>query len=166
MIPFYISSSRGPSNCDEVQAIFPEIVAPGVNIHTNDLFDLYTDATGTSLAAPNVAGGLALLLNAFPDLSAIEQVLAFITSAVDLGESGPDNDFGCGPSSEWIYVDLGKSTSITEVVLKWDLYYPTSCFIQTSGDGIARTTVFIATNGNGGEDVITLSLESSRYEAV
>jgi subtilisin family serine protease len=92
----YAYSSRGPSSCGEATTVFPEIVAPGVAIHTSDLAGLYTDATGTSLAAPHVAGGLALLLSAFPDLSAAQQQDALLSSAVDLGPAGPDNDFGYG----------------------------------------------------------------------
>jgi len=92
----YTDSSRGPSSCGEPQTIFPEMVAPGVNIHTTDLYGFYTNASGTSLAAPHVAGGLALLLNAFPDLLAGDQEAALLNSSVDLGSAGPDNDFGYG----------------------------------------------------------------------
>jgi hypothetical protein len=67
-----------------------------VGIHTSDRYGLYTDATGTSLAAPHVAGGLALLLSAFPDPSAIQQEAALLNSAVDIGALGPDNDSGYG----------------------------------------------------------------------
>jgi hypothetical protein len=71
-------------------------VAPGVNIHTTDLYGLYYAATGTSLAAPHVAGSLALLLSAYPDLTADQQTAALINAAVDLGTAGPDNNFGYG----------------------------------------------------------------------
>lgn len=92
----YVGSSRGPSACSETQTIFPEMVAPGVSIHTSDLFGLYTDVTGTSLAAPHVAGGLALLLDAYPNLITAEQEAALLNGGVDLGPAGPDNDFGHG----------------------------------------------------------------------
>jgi subtilisin family serine protease len=92
----YAYSSRGPSSCGEATTIFPEIVVPGVAIHTADLAGSYTDATGTSLAVPHVAGGLALLLSAFPDLSAAQQQDALLSAAVDLGPAGPDDDFGYG----------------------------------------------------------------------
>ena len=92
----YAYSSRGPSKCGEVQTVYPELVAPGVNISTTDLYGLYYAATGTSLAAPHVAGGLALLLSAYPDLSADQQTAALINAAVDLGATGPDNNFGYG----------------------------------------------------------------------
>lgn len=92
----YAYSSRGPSACGETSSIYPELVAPGVNIPTTDLFGLYTSASGTSLSAPHAAGALALLLNAFPGLNADLQSTALTLNAVDLGPAGPDNDFGYG----------------------------------------------------------------------
>jgi subtilisin family serine protease len=88
------SSSRGPSACD--QRIVPGLVAPGVGVRTTDLYGGYLDASGTSLAAPHVTGALALLLSAFPDLSADRQQGALESSAVDLGDAGPDNVYGHG----------------------------------------------------------------------
>ena len=92
----YVYSSGGPSACGETQTIYPEIVAPGVNIRTTDLYGIYSAATGTSLAAPHVAGGLALLLSAFPNLTADQQVAALTGAAADLGPVGADNTFGNG----------------------------------------------------------------------
>jgi hypothetical protein len=48
------------------------------------------------LAAPHVAGGLALLLSAYPNLDAGVQEHALINTALDLGASGPDDVFGYG----------------------------------------------------------------------
>ena len=92
----YTNSSRGPSNCGEAATIFPELVAPGVGIRTTDLFGLYANPTGTSLAAPHTAGGLALLLSAFPNSSVADQEAALLNAPVDLGSAGPDNNFGYG----------------------------------------------------------------------
>jgi len=93
----YSTSSRGPSSCSGWTGPYPKIVAPGVTIRTTDLFGGYYNPTGTSLAGPHVAGGLALLLSAYPDLTAAEQENALINSAVDLGTIvGPDNTFGYG----------------------------------------------------------------------
>jgi serine protease AprX len=89
-------SSRGPSACGETSSIYPELVAPGVNIKTTDRFGLYTNSTGTSIAAPHVTGALAMLLNAFPGLNVESQAAALATTAFDLGSNGPDNDFGYG----------------------------------------------------------------------
>jgi serine protease AprX len=92
----YAYSSRGPSTCGGSSGPFPEMVAPGVNIHTTDLYGMYTANTGTSLAAPHVSGGLALLLSVYPDLSAADQASALTQSAVDLGASGADDVYGYG----------------------------------------------------------------------
>jgi subtilisin family serine protease len=88
------ASSRGPSSCDG--ATWPQLVAPGVDITTTDLYGGYTVQSGTSLAAPHVAGALALLMSAFPDLSADAQGSALAAGAHDLGPAGADNDFGAG----------------------------------------------------------------------
>lgn len=88
------SSSRGPSACG--QPVVPRAVAPGVDVRTTDLYGLYTTVSGTSLAAPHVAGALALLRSAFPDLSADRQAAAIEGGAVDLGPTGQDFDYGAG----------------------------------------------------------------------
>lgn len=92
----YGLSSRGPSTCGGSTGVFPELVAPGVNIYTTDLAGFYTTASGTSLAAPHVTGGLALLLSAFPNLTISQQESALLTSAFDLGTAGPDDIYGYG----------------------------------------------------------------------
>jgi bacillopeptidase F len=93
-------SSRGPSACDG--RVFPEVVAPGVQVKSSDLTfggaspDPYATVSGTSFSAPHVAGAMALLLSAFPDLTVSELESALMQSAVDLGASGADNDYGSG----------------------------------------------------------------------
>ena len=88
-------SSRGPSSCTGV-ANYPSAVAPDVNITVADLYGLYTTATGTSFAAPETAGTLALILSQLPTLTADQQAAALTSSAVDLGPAGPDDTFGAG----------------------------------------------------------------------
>ncbi|MBE0599070.1 MAG: S8 family serine peptidase, partial [Desulfuromonadales bacterium] len=92
-------SGRGPSACD--QTVYPELVAPGVGIRSSDLTPpgfppQYLVSSGTSLAAPHVAGALALLRSAFPGRTAADLEEALQQSARDLGGIGPDNDYGFG----------------------------------------------------------------------
>lgn len=93
-------SSRGPSACGGT--VFPEISAPGVDVWTADLTlggvipDAYTYASGTSFAAPHVAGGMLLLAQAFPAATPEQIESAILSSAVDLGAAGPDDAYGHG----------------------------------------------------------------------
>lgn len=93
-------SGRGPSACDG--RIFPEVVAPGVNIKTADLtfggvrpFP-YTYVTGTSFSAPHVSGTMALLMSAFPSANLAQLEEALKTTAFELGPIGSDNTYGYG----------------------------------------------------------------------
>lgn len=90
----WANSSRGPSACDGT--IFPEVVAPGVSIHTTSLYGTYYNATGTSVAAPHVTGAVALLLDASPNLTTAQQENALLASSKDLGAAGADNTYGYG----------------------------------------------------------------------
>jgi bacillopeptidase F len=93
-LAIYWYSSRGPSACDG--RIYPEVVAPGVLVKTSILSSGFASVTGTSIAAPHVAGAMALLLNAFPQLTVPEVELALKHSAFDIGTPGTDNDSGYG----------------------------------------------------------------------
>ncbi|MDZ4718387.1 MAG: S8 family serine peptidase, partial [Roseiflexaceae bacterium] len=93
----YSLSSRGPTTCGQTGSVtFPAVVAPGVAIGTSDLYGSYYTTSGTSLAAPHVSGVLALLMQAHPELSVAQLEAVLTTSAVDLGASGTDNNFGAG----------------------------------------------------------------------
>ena len=91
-------TSRGPSACDG--AVFPRLVAPGVNIRTTDLSHggqpSYTVVSGSSLASPHAAGVLALLAGAFPAASVAELEDALLRGARDVGAPGADNNYGHG----------------------------------------------------------------------
>jgi serine protease AprX len=93
-------SSRGPSTC--TGDIYPLLVAPGVNVKTTDLFfngrltNPYVFVSGTSFSAPHVAGALALLKSAFPNKPMAELEYALKRTAKDLGDIGPDNNYGFG----------------------------------------------------------------------
>lgn len=86
-------SGRGPSFWGEVK---PELAAPGVDIFSTVPGGYEGGWSGTSMAAPHVAGVVALVRSASRHLS-VDDVEAFLlATAADLGEPGPDNRFGWG----------------------------------------------------------------------
>jgi len=105
-------SSWGPTDDGRIK---PDIVAPGVSINSCDdtdsdvdgSFDDYTLMGGTSMAAPAVTGIAALLIQSYreeylgtagtietPYPSTIKAILC--QSAQDMGDDGPDYQFGYG----------------------------------------------------------------------
>jgi len=52
--------------------------------------------TGTSFAAPQIAGAAALLAQAFPNLTSAQIVQLLLTTATDAGDPGPDAVYGMG----------------------------------------------------------------------
>lgn len=70
---------------------------------------------------------------------------------------------GSGLPSEWIVVDLGSSTSVSQVQLEWNSRYATAYTIQVSPDNTNWTTVATLTGQNGGNDTITFTAATARY---
>jgi len=87
-------SSRGPSDCNG--AIKPNVTAPGVSIRTSIPGGSYGYFSGTSAATPHVSGLVALLRQKNPNATVDEIKEAILTTAIDYGDTGPDNDFGWG----------------------------------------------------------------------
>jgi len=99
-------SSRGPVTIDGSGRIKPDITAPGTGTRsaTNSCDSCYTTASGTSMATPHIAGAMALLWSAIPNLqnqidasrTAMNDAAHFISS-VQCGAAGPPNNvYGWG----------------------------------------------------------------------
>jgi hypothetical protein len=66
-------------------------------------------------------------------------------------------------STEWLQVDLGAVLPISQVVLRWDVKYPTSYNIQVSQDNQSWTALYSTTSGDGGIDRISFNSVQARY---
>src|SRR5262245_59869703 len=99
-------SSRGPVTVDGSGRIKPDICAPGTGTRsaTNAGDNLYTTASGTSMATPHIAGAMGLLWCALPSMrhqitasrDALNNSAVHITSTL-CGAAGPPNSvYGWG----------------------------------------------------------------------
>ena len=80
------------SNCGNYIAV----AAPGVDIVAPAASGTYQFTSGTSVAAAQVSGIAALLLDAKPGLSPQAARKALLSTARDLGPKGRDDQFGAG----------------------------------------------------------------------
>lgn len=85
-------SSRGPTNDGRMK---PDVVAPDA-ISVTGAGGFASPFFGTSAAAPHAAAVAALILECQPELTREELRSFVVESAVDIGESGPDNASGWG----------------------------------------------------------------------
>ena len=97
--PFTISpdSSQGPVTIryPDARRWKPDICAP-TNVNVSGAGDFPSRFPGTSAAAPHVAGVIAQLWSAFPDLSRDDLIHAVYEAADDLGAPGWDATYGYG----------------------------------------------------------------------
>ena len=128
-------SSRGPSVIDGIKLLKPDISAPGENIRSSiPNSPYYGSHAGTSMAAPHVAGLVALLVSAEPSLAGqVDQIEKIIeqnavprtTSQTCGGVPGtqvPNNTFGWGRIDAWTTISsVMRSLEIT--VTPSDLTY-------------------------------------------
>ena len=91
-------SSRGPVYCNPFGGggAKPDISAPGVNVRSASAGGGYTSLSGTSMACPHVAGVVALMRGANPELPVQELKQIMYDTASDRGAPGKDNDYGWG----------------------------------------------------------------------
>ncbi len=100
-------SSRGPVTwwlgvapwhdySDSQPLIDPDVSGPGVDVLSTMMGGGYTTMSGTSMATPHVAGVMALMLSANPELTVAEIDQILEETSLDLGATGKDNTYGAG----------------------------------------------------------------------
>jgi subtilisin family serine protease len=111
-------SSRGPVTIDGSNRVKPDITGPGVDVRSAVRGGGYGILSGTSMATPHVAGAVALLWSARPDLRGAVEVTENILneSAVrivtsDCGAGNPKNNvYGFGRLDIKAALDLAATT--------------------------------------------------------
>ncbi len=102
-------SSVGPCDWEDIEPYFdypygggheglikPDIAAPGEDVLSLDSFGGYVTMSGTSMAAPHIAGVVCLMLSKSDDLLPVQIDSILQISALDLGAEGKDNFYGGG----------------------------------------------------------------------
>jgi subtilisin family serine protease len=101
-------SSRGPVTVDGSDRMKPDVSAPGISVRSSVPTSTYASKSGTSMAGPQVAGLVALLLSARPDLKGqVAEIEAIIESSTlplttidgcggDAADAVPNNTYGHG----------------------------------------------------------------------
>ena len=159
-------SGRGPVTVDGSNRRKPDIAAPGTNVRSCVLNGNYGTKTGTSMAAPHVAGAIALLWSANPALknqiTATEQLLnenAFHIDSTACSSSGwPNNTYGYGRLDVKAAVDAALAGSEYGVAI-----IPAAA-TQHGMPGQELSTVFYVTNTGTTTDSFTVTLTGEHWQ--
>ena len=143
-------SSRGPSDCDGVSTK-PNIVAPGASIRTSLPGGSYASPQGTSFAAPQVAGLVALLRQKNPNATVAEIKTAILNSASSDHFGGlPNNTYGWGELDCLAAVNALSATNAQPNVRVHDFtYIPVAPGDTLEGTVTVKNLGAAATNVSG-----------------
>jgi subtilisin family serine protease len=157
-------SSRGPVTVDGSGRMKPDLTAPGSNIVSSTRGGGYGSMSGTSMAAPHVAGAIALLWSAAPDLVAdldlteayLNQHAQHIASSQCSSSGVPNNLFG------WGRLDV---LAAVQAALQSPMGYLAGQVQTEEGTGLTGATItastegktnWTTTTGTGGQYSLTL----------
>ena len=136
-------SSRGPSPFGEVR---PMLSAPGLKVVSSFPGGAYATSSGTSMAAPHVAGAAALLLSANPSLDITSTLYALTSTAVHV-TAAPNNNIGWGRVDAYAAALSVMTTGvITGIVL--DAGQPISDALVIAGNGATQAQALSGADGS------------------
>ncbi|GAA1731789.1 hypothetical protein GCM10009809_29040 [Isoptericola hypogeus] len=155
-------SSRGPSEFGGL--VKPNIAAPGVAVRSSVPGDGYAASDGTSMAAPHVAGTVALMWSAAPAVSrdVVETRLLLDRTAADVddrtcgGTAGNNNVWGEGRLDAYAAVDRaprGPAGLVTGVVTDAATGAPVAGATVTVADASGPVGLPRSTDADGRYDV-------------
>jgi subtilisin family serine protease len=155
-------SSRGPVTVDGSNRLKPDVSAPGVNIRSSVPGNSYAGGwSGTSMAGPHVAGLVALLISAHPELKGqvdgIERIIEHTavprTSSQSCGSvpgtAIPNNIYGWGRVDALAALGLGDSDG-DGIPDWWELWHglnpndPSDAALDSDGDGVSNLNEYLA----------------------
>jgi len=154
-------SSRGPISVDGSNRLKPDVSAPGVNVRSSVPGGGYGVFSGTSMAAPHVAGLVALLLSANPDLVGDPDALEpFVTASAVAATVNPVQTCGGIDSTTvpnntfgWGRVDALAAAGRAAPA-------PVGAEADASGNGVwepGETAAFAPSYDNYGADALALT---------
>ena len=164
-------SGRGQAACDGT--VYPKMAAPGVNVNAADLsfggLPNYAVVSGSSYAAPHTAGGMALLVNAFPNAGVSQLESALTQSAQDLGVAGPDNGYGYGlvdalAAYQNLHASLGGPPAFTSVPVLTATQRQAYAYSVAANDPDGGSLTFTLDNAPAGMTISALSGSAARID--
>jgi serine protease AprX len=114
------SSNVGPrlddGDSDPMDELKPDVLAPGVNIMSakSDTTSSYIQFSGTSMATPHVAGVVALMLEANPDLTPqeVKDIIHMTSEMPEEIEPSTEHDDVYNYAYGWGFIDAYKAVKI------------------------------------------------------
>jgi Subtilisin-like serine proteases len=168
-------SSRGPVTIDGSNRIKPDITAPGAGNRSawNSSDDAYGILSGTSMATPHIAGGMALLWSAIPNLQnqidpsrAVLNNAAVHIASTQCGDAGPPNNvYGWGRVNIFAAV-TGTTPTPTPTPCGRPAWTPRAPMpFRGAGNFVASDGTFVYSGGGLG-DFFTAHNDLLRYDPV
>jgi subtilisin family serine protease len=169
-------SSRGPVTMDGSNRLKPDVTAPGVRVRSSVPGGSYQDLTGTSMAAPHVAGVVALMWSAAPrlmgDVDLTEQIIRVTAqSKIDTTCGGdpsgrPNNVWGWGTVDALAAVEAARCAAYGDLDLDGvvdldDLLIVAEGWGSQAGDGVYRRVWDMDEDGD--VDVVDIATVANRW---